>query len=133
MNTQKLFEINGKTFSLEQIAAFNPDDQHMLTQLSIMPIGESWDDGNGSETVTRIADAVDAPNVLVTTEQLHLIIRALGVAERQLSRLHRDAIENTINVHGARDIADQLRQVNHFHEDACSMVDLIAYLKTVIK
>lgn len=129
MSTQKRFTIGGfhAPYSLIDIQ----DTPAVIAAIDRLEIGQSWDDGNGSETVTRIADAVYTPNVLVTTEQVHLIIRALGIAERQLSRLHRDAIENTINVHGARDTADQLRQVQHFHADACSMVDLIAFLKTV--
>ena len=127
MNSQKRFTIGGfhAPYSLGEIQ----DTPEVIAAIDRLNIGESWDDGNGSETVTRIADACEVH--ALTVEQLQLVIRALGIAERQLSRLHRDAIDNTINVHGARDIDDKLKQVHHFHDDACKMVDLIAYLKTV--
>ena len=129
MNSQKRFTIGG--FNIPAALSEILGTQEEIAAIDRLNIGESWDDGNGSETVTRIADAGEVH--ALTVEQLHLVIRALGIAERQLSRLHRDAIDNTINVHGARDIDDKLKQVHHFHDDACKMVDLIAYLKTVFK
>lgn len=128
MNSQKRFTIGG--FNIPAALSEILGTQEEIAAIDRLNIGESYD-GSGLETVTRIADAGEVHSL--TVEQLQLVIRALGIAERQLSRLHRDAIDNTINVHGARDIDDKLKQVHHFHDDACKMVDLIAYLKTVSK
>ena len=130
MKTQKRFTIGG--FHVPYTLADIQDTPDVIAAIDCLEIGESWDDGNGSEIVTRIADVCDGVPIEITSESMALIIRALGIAEQKLSSLHRDAIENTINVHGARDIDDQLKRVQHFHDDACKMVDLIAFLKATI-
>jgi len=57
MSTQKRFTIGGfhAPYSLAEIQ----DTPDVIAAIDKLAIGESWDDGNGSETVTRIEDADD--------------------------------------------------------------------------
>lgn len=64
MSTQKRFTIGGfhAPYSLAEIQ----DTPEVIAAIDNLAIGESWDDGNGSETVTRIADAVEVANAQQT-------------------------------------------------------------------
>ena len=68
MNSQKRFTIGGfhAPYSLAEIQ----DTPEVIAAIDRLNIGESWDDGNGSETVTRIADADDVVLAELMLEQI---------------------------------------------------------------
>lgn len=53
----KKFSINGQSFTLAQILEANPDEREMISAaLDRLEVGESWNDGNGGENITRQHD-----------------------------------------------------------------------------
>jgi hypothetical protein len=122
----KQYQINGKTFSLEQIAAIFPHEQLMLTHLSIMPVGEVADDCF-NEAITRLPDAPDGITLALTTDQLATIIHALGIASDQFVKLSATchAMGNTRHTQdpALRDAG------NAYTQRACDLVDLMLVLR----
>ena len=88
MSTQKRFSVGGFhiPYKLEEIQ----DTPEVIAAIDKLEIGESWDDGNGSETVTRLADASYTPDGITLTlsiEQYNLIQQALGIACEDFTQL----------------------------------------------
>lgn len=83
----KQFSIDGKTFTLPEILAANPaEEHHQITEaLDRLAIGESWSPDLQSEEITRIEDApqseVDAHYAILTNFLDWLINNFGGMTE----------------------------------------------------
>lgn len=120
-NPNKRFSVGGFhiPYSLSEIQ----DTPEVIAAIDKLEVGESWDDGNGSETVTRLADA-DTISITLTTDQLATVIHALGIAERHVTDLVNKTCVDTINVRNHIPTAAQTAMQAEFNRMAWGFADL---------
>ncbi len=122
MSTQKRFSVGGFhiPYKLEEIQ----DTPEVIAAIDKLEIGESWDDGNGSETVTRLPDAPDGVTLTLSHDQLVTVIHALGIAERHATNLVNKTCVDLINVRNHIPTAAQSVMQDELNRMAWGFADL---------
>jgi hypothetical protein len=63
--------------------------------------------------------------IKLSKEQIQILCQALGIAEQAFTNIHKDIIENTVNVrkhYGGKQ--EQTNIANYYHVKACEIADL---------